>query len=47
MCESIFRNQDKNKRKEDFTKLFAVLITNSHSQKEKNLQASIKRLSEG
>lgn len=36
MCESIFRNQDKNKRKEDFTKLFAVIITNS--QKEKNLQ---------
>ena len=38
MCDSIFRNQDQNKRKEEFTKLFTTLINNL--QKEKTLQKS-------
>lgn len=28
MCENIFRNQEENKRKEDFTKLFVLLAAN-------------------
>ncbi len=29
MCKNVFKSQDKSKRKEEFTRLFAVLISNS------------------
>lgn len=32
MCESVFKNQEEKKRKEDFTRLFVALVNNAASE---------------
>ncbi len=32
MCESVFKNQDEEKRREDFTRLFVSLVSNTAAQ---------------
>lgn len=42
MCESIFKNQEEKKRKDEFTRLFASLVTSNvvkHSKAQKKEKA--------
>ena len=47
MCESIFKNQEEKKRRDEFTKLFAILVSSNTnvikqtgaSEKRKEVQA--------
>lgn len=32
MCESVFKNQEEKKRREDFTRLFVSLVSNAAEQ---------------
>lgn len=36
MCQNIFKNQEEEKRKEDFTKLFAVLVSGNMTLRQKD-----------
>lgn len=38
MCQNIFKNQEEEKRKNDFTKLFAVLVSRNMISKQKDNQ---------
>ena len=41
MCQNVFKNEEEKKRKEDFTKLFVSIVSNS--QKEKICSVNIKK----
>lgn len=36
MCQNIFKNQEEERRKEDFTKLFAALVSGNMTLKQKD-----------
>lgn len=38
MCENIFKNQEEKKRKEEFTRLFAILASNNATKLAKDNQ---------
>lgn len=43
MCENVFRNKEEEKRKEEFSKLFALLVSNKAIPEKRERRQTIRK----